>query len=123
MFTDPAVITIAGAAKSLIRINQDGYSSEYLLRTSTEEFRLFVRNSSRYDKKRGAQIDRHNFELIHSTFATTAGVLPRTRKTYAVIEFEQGDTQQTMIDDSVGLLNYLTASSGANIAKAMNFES
>jgi hypothetical protein len=52
MFADPSVVTINAVAKNLVRINQDKYSSEYLLRSSTEEFRLNIRNSSYADKKR-----------------------------------------------------------------------
>lgn len=50
MFADPQTLTVNAVAKALVRINQDQYSSEYLLRSSTDEFRLKIRNSSYLDK-------------------------------------------------------------------------
>lgn len=122
-FADPAVITIAGNAKNLVRIRQDGYSSEYLLTTSTEEFRFNVRNSSYTDKKRGATILRHNVELLHTIFPVAPATLSTIRKVYVVIENQQGDTLTDPVNDAIGLLSFLTASSGANITKMLNKES
>ena len=120
MFADPAVITINGVAKSLVRINQDGYSSEYLLRTATNELRLFIRNTSYVDKKRGVTIDRHNVELRETVFPVAPATLSVIRKTYAVIENQQGDTLTDPTNDAVGLVGFLTA---ANITKLLNQES
>jgi hypothetical protein len=120
MFADPAVITINSVAKNLVRINQDKYSSEYLLRTATEEFRLNVRNTSYADKKRGVTIDRHNCELIWTVFPVAPATTSVVRKTYAVIENQRGDTLIDPRDNAVGLFDFLTWS---NIDKLMNFES
>lgn len=122
-FADPAVITINGVAKNLVRVRQDGYSSEYLLTTSTEEFRLNVRNSSYTDKKRNVVVNRHNIELVHTIFAVAPSTLSTIRKAYAVIENQKGDTLVDPVNDAIGLLSYLTASSGANITKMLNSES
>lgn len=123
MFADPAVITINGVAKSLQRINQDGYSSEYLLRTATEEFRLKVRNSPRMDKSRNVTIDRHNIDLTHTVFPVSPSLLSTIRKTYVVVENQQGDTLTDPVLVASGLLAYLTASTNANLTKMMNYES
>lgn len=120
MFADPAVVTINAVAKNLVRINQDKYSSEYLLRTSTEEFRLNLRNTSYTDKKRGVTIDRHNAELIHTVFPVAPATLSSVRKTYAVIENQRGDTLADPRNVAAGLFAFLT---NANIDKLMNFES
>jgi hypothetical protein len=122
-FADPAVVTINSVAKSLVRIKQDGYSSEYLLRTSTEEYRMQIRNSSYYDKKRSVDIDRHNIELVHTVFPVAPATLAVKRKVYAVIENQKGDTLSDPTNVASGLLAYLTASSNANISKMMNLES
>jgi len=120
MFADPAVVTINSVAKNLVRINQDKYSSEYLLRTSTEEFRLNIRNTSYTDKKRSVVIDRHNVELIHTVFPVSPATKSTVRKTYTIIENERGDTLVDPRYIAVGLFSYLTA---GNIDKLMNFES
>jgi hypothetical protein len=123
MFADPAVVTINAVAKNLVRINQDKYSSEYLLRTGTEEFRLNIRNTSYFDKKRSVNIDRHNIELIHTVFPVAPATLSTVRKVYTVIENQQGDTLTDPVNVAAGLCNYLTASTNANMTKLMNFES
>lgn len=119
MFADPSVVTINAVAKNLVRINQDQYSSEYLLRSATEEHRLRLRNTSYNDKKRGVLIDRHNAELIWTVFATSTAP-SFVRKAYVVIENQQGDTLTDPTKLAAGLLAFL---SEANITKLMNFES
>jgi len=120
MFADPAVVTINAVAKNLVRINQDKYSSEYCLRTATEEFRLNIRNTFYTDKKRGVVIDRHNAELIHTVFPVAPATLSTIRKVYSVIENQRGDTLTDPRNVALGLFAYLTS---ANIDKLMNFES
>lgn len=120
MFADPSVVTINAVAKNLVRINQDKYSSEYLLRTATEEFRLAIRNSSYTDKKRGVTVDRHNVELINTVFPVAPSTLSTVRKAYVVIENQRGDTLTDPRNVAVGLLAFLTS---AKIDQLMNFES
>jgi hypothetical protein len=120
MFADPSVVTINAVAKNLVRINQDKYSSEYLLRTATNEYRLAVRNSSYVDKKRGVTVDRHNIELIETVFPVAPATLSFIRKAYCVIENQRGDTLVDPRNVAQGLLTFLT---NANIDKMMNFES
>lgn len=120
MFSDPAVVTINAVAKNLVRINQDKYSSEYVLRSATDEYRLNIRNSSYLDKKRGVTIDRHNVELIHTVFPVAPATTSTVRKTYTVIENQRGDTLVDPRNAALGLFAFLTS---ANIDKMMNFES
>lgn len=123
MFADPAVVTINAVAKNLVRINQDAYSSEYLLRTTTEEYRLFIRNSSRTDKKTGVRSDLHNAELRHTIFPVAPAVLSTIRKVYFVLENQMGDTLTDPINEAAGLFAFFTASSNANLTKMLNSES
>lgn len=120
MLADPAVITINAQAKNLVRINQDKYSSEYILRGATEEHRFTVRNSSYVDKKRAVTIDRHNCELIHTVFPVAPATLSTVRKVYSVIENQRGDTLTDPRNVALGLFAYLTS---AKIDQLMNFES
>lgn len=120
MFADPAVITINGVAKSLTRINQDGYSSEYVLRNALDEYRLFIRNKGRIDKKRGVSIDRHEVDLVHTIFPVAPATSSTVRKVYAVVENQQGDTLTDPRNVALGLFALLNS---ANIDKLMNFES
>lgn len=70
MFGDSISITVNAVAKTLKKINQDSYSSEYLLRESTGEFRLKVRHSKEKALMQGETMDRHNVELTHVIFGT-----------------------------------------------------
>jgi len=123
MFADPQTLTVNAVAKNLVRINQDTYSSEYLLRSTTNEFRLKIRNSSYRDKARNVMIDRHNVEFTETVFPVAPATLSTVRKTYVVIENQQGDTLADPTYDAAALFVWLTASTNANITKLMNFES
>jgi len=121
MLTDPFVISVNGVNKSLVRINQDRYSSEYMLRTNTEEYRMKVRNSSRPNKaKGGIRVDRHNVELTHTVFPVAPATRSFTRFAYVVFENEEGDT---LLDPSYIVSALAGSLSAANIAKLQNFES
>jgi len=123
MFADPQTLTVNSVAKNLVRINQDQYSSEYLLRSTTNEFRLKIRNSSYLDKARKVMIDRHNVEFTETVFPVAPATLSSVRKTYIVMENQQGDTLADPTYDAAALFAWLTASTNANITKLMNFES
>lgn len=123
MFADPQTVTINAVAQALVKINQDQYSSEYLLRTTTDEHRLRIRNSSYLDKKRNVMIDRHNVELIHTIFPVLPATLSTVRKFYTVLENQQGDTLADPAKVAEGVCNWLIASSRANLLKLLNFES
>jgi len=123
MFADPQTLTVNAVAKALNRINQDGYGSSYLLRSAVDEFRLNIRNSTYVDKKRGVSIDRHNVEFIHTVFPVAPATLSYVRKTYIVIENQQGDSLTDPTYVASALCAWLTASTNANITKLMNFES
>jgi hypothetical protein len=123
MFADPQTLTVNSVAKALVRINQDQYSSEYLLRSTTNEFRLKIRNSSYLEKARKVMIDRHNVEFTETVFPVAPATLSTVRKTYIVMENQQGDTLADPTYDAAALFAWLTASTNANITKLMNFES
>lgn len=71
MLGDTITITRNAVANVLVKINQDNYTSIYLLRTATEEFRLNVRHAVETAKAGVTPLERHNIEYIHTTFATT----------------------------------------------------
>lgn len=63
MLGDTVTVTINAVAKILKKINQDSFSSEYLLRETTGEFRMKIRHSKENTLIRGEQMERHNVEL------------------------------------------------------------
>lgn len=124
MLADPTVLTINGVPKNLVRVNQDGYGSEYVLREALGEYRFNVRNTkARFDKRLGAWIERHNVELIHTLYPVAPATTGFTRKVYFVLENQQGDTLVDPMYEAAALCVWLTASSSANITKMLNSES
>lgn len=121
MFSDTVTITINSVAKVLVRVNQDGYSSEYRLKEATGEYRLRLRNTSYSDKNRGGiTVNRHNAELVHTLYPVAPAVHNTVRKTYAVFEEDMGDTLVDNAKMVTGTLAFLTE---ANVTKLLNWES
>lgn len=124
MLADPTVLTINGVAKSLVRVNQDGYSSEYLLREALGEYRLKVRNTpAAFNKRLGVTMERHNVELTHTLYPVLPATVGVTRKVYLTIENQQGDTLVDPMYETAALCVWLTANSSANVTKMLNSES
>lgn len=119
MFSDTLTVTINGAAKALVRINQDGYSSEYLLREDTGEFSLRLRNTSYVRKGDSVKVDRHNVELIHTIYGAEPGSTI-TRKAYLVFENDRGDPLADFEDFVTGMIGFVIP---ANVSKLLNWES
>lgn len=123
MFADPQTLTVNAVAKNLLKIDVGHGASKYLLRSTTDEYLLNIRNTSYTDKKRGVIIDRHNVEFVHTVFPVAPATLSTVRKAYVVIENQQGDTLADPTYVASALCAWLTASSNANITKLMNLES
>jgi len=120
MFSDTLTLTVNAVAKVLTRINQDGYSSEYMLKNATECYSLKIRNVKFLDKSRGENRDRHNVEIVHTVYPVAPAVQSVVRKYYFVLE--NGE-----FDSSVDVTNFTLASAGfqtsANVQKLLNWES
>jgi hypothetical protein len=123
MFADPQTLTVNVVARILNRIGMGQGSSEYLLRSATDEYRLNIRNTSYTDKKRGVIIDRHNVEFVHTVFPVAPATLSTIRKSYVIIENQRGDTLTDPTNVASALFSWLTATSNANITKLLNQES
>ena len=94
----------AGGDIVLVRINQDSYSSEYMFRTTTEEYRAKIRHTTvNANTQRDVAYDRHNFEVVHTVYA--AGAVPQyDRKFYFVFEHKPGDTSVALVDAVADLM-------------------
>lgn len=102
------------------RINQDGYSSEYLKRTSTEQHRLVIRHTRvNPSAGRSEAYDRHNVELTHTVFAAT-DVPQYDRKVYFVLECKPGDSAINVAD---GLFDLAIATTDALLTQLEAWES
>lgn len=121
MFSDTLTVTINGVGKTLTRINQDGYSSEYLLANTADNYRLRIRNTPGVDKGRGGKaINRHNVEFIQEIYAVAPATASTIRKVYTVFEHDNGDDLTAVAKFVTGLLAFQTE---ANTTKMINWES
>jgi len=120
MLTDPQSATFTLGAKTLVRINQDQYSSEYYLRELDAEYRLRIRHSkSAPSAKNPLGLERHNAELSE-TFFPTSTVPEFTRKCYGVIEAPASKMNNALW---ATLTSWLSASSFANAAAINQWQS
>jgi hypothetical protein len=113
-------ITINSVAKVLNFINQDGYASEYYLKTAVDDYRLKLRNSSYNDKTRGIKVDRHNIELVHTIYPVAPATLSTIRKYYSILENDFSDTTVDISKFAAGVSAFQTE---ANFLKLLNWES
>ena len=118
-FSDTITFTINAVAKVLNRINQDSYSSEYFLRSTTDEFRAKIRQTN-YVAKNGKITDRHNVELTQTVYPVAPATLSTVRKAYVVLENERPDGITEPLNFDLGFVGFLTS---PNITKLINYES
>ncbi len=92
------VLPQVGGDITLNLINQDGYSSEYLFKDSTSQYRIRIRHTkTSATTARPAIYDRHNLEVVQTIFAAGA-VAEYERKFYFVIEHLPSDTSVALAD-------------------------
>lgn len=65
MLANTLTLTIAGMAKTLTRVNQDNYGSEYRLTTATERITLKIRHTSNGKSGTSTYFDQHNVLVEH----------------------------------------------------------
>lgn len=119
MFGDTILLTIGGVATTLVKINQDNFSSMYNYKDGTHQVRLAIRHVQTNAKNGSPKRDRHNFEVVQTIFAV--GDEPEeTKKAYFVME---AIPQDTSIALTHAMASWATASSGANLVKLLNWES
>jgi hypothetical protein len=81
---NPLVLNYNAGTKSLVKINQDSFGSEYYLREATQDFRVKIRHSKEAPNASKIVMERHNVELTQTIFGT-AGDPDVVIQVYAVI--------------------------------------
>lgn len=119
MLGDTITITHNTVARVLVKNNQDNYSSEYLLRTATEEFLLYVRHAKETAKAGIVPFERHNIEFVHTTFATLTTIEQQQRATFTV-RCRRGDDPAQALLTAKAQVAWL---SDANVTKLIAWES
>jgi hypothetical protein len=119
--TTTLTVTVNSVAKVLTRIADDGYTSEYLLRGTLDEYRLKIRHSNYTDSKRGGRsVDRHNVELQHTVYPVSPSTISTIRKAYIVLENDSTDGLTDPLNFDNGFIAFLTS---GNVTDLINWVS
>lgn len=118
MLANTFVLGLAGGSKTLNRINQDSYSSEYLLQEALKSYRVRIRHT-RTNPVNGRAYDRHNVEVTITTFATLTTV-ETYQKAYFVLENLPGESSVELFD---AVADWSIASANANLVALTGWES
>lgn len=119
MLGNTLVLPQSGGDITMVKINQDAYSSEYLFRNSTSQYRARIRHTKTNPSNGKAAMDRHNFEVVQTIFAA-GDVAEYERKFYFVVEHLPSDTS-VLLGDAVADL--CIASSNAFLTSLLGWES
>lgn len=119
MFSDTIVFPLLSGNITLVKVNQDGYSSEYRFTDSLKQLVLKIRHSKTKASATQVAKDRHNVEISRTIFAT-ATVPELTQKTYVVLEHTPSDTSFELAD---ALADWAIATANANLIKLIAWES
>lgn len=119
MFGNTFVLPHADGNVTAVKINQDGYTSEYLAKSATAEYSIRIRHSKTKATASRPSQDRHNVEVVQTVYAT-AEVAEFQRKFYVVWEVKPSDSDVKLAD---ACADWLIASAGANLTSLLNWES
>lgn len=111
--------TLVIGSVTLVKINQDNYTSDYLFRDSTHQLVAKVRHSKTKASAARPAYDRHNFEVVETIFQA-GDVAAYERKFYFVIEQLPNDTSVANAD---AVADLMIASTDAFLNALMGWES
>lgn len=119
MLGNTLVLPVSGGDVTMVKINQDSYSSEYLFRDSTSQYRAKIRHTKTNPSAGKPSADRHNFEVVQTVFAA-GDVAEYERKFYFVMEHQPHDTSVALGD---AVADLAIASSNAFLVSLKGWES
>jgi len=119
MLGNTLVLPVSGGSVTMVKINQDSYSSEYLFRDTTSQYRAKIRHTKTNAQNGKPSYDRHNFEVVQTVFAA-GDVAEFERKFYFVMEHLPQDTDVNLAD---AVADLAIASSDAFLVSLRGWES
>jgi hypothetical protein len=119
MLGNTLVLPVTGGDITMVKINQDEYSSEYFFRNATHSYRARIRHSSVKANGTVSAKERHNFEVVQTIFAA-GEVAEYERKFYFVMEHKASDTSVAVAD---AVADLAIASSNAFLVSLVGWES
>lgn len=70
MFANTLTLTIDAVARTLLRVNQDNYGSEYLYKDSVEKITMKIRHST--ETQNSLPVNRHNVFVERTVYGTVS---------------------------------------------------
>ncbi len=119
MLGNTLVLPQVGGDITLVKINQDAYSSEYMFKNSTSEYRAKIRHNKVPARGSVPELDRHNFEVVQTIFAA-GDVAEYKRKFYFVWEILPSEVSKDLPD---AVADLMIATSGAFLTSILGWES
>lgn len=119
MLGDTLVLPHSGGNITMNKINQDGYSAEYMFKDATHQMVGKVRHSRTKSTASRPSYDRHNVEITETIFES-GETAEYSRKVYLVLEQLPADVD---VENADALADWLIATSDANLDALMNWES
>lgn len=107
------VLSLSYGDVTLVKINQDGYSSEYLFRDTLVMYRLKIRHTTNKKTAIKPEYERHNIEIVRTTFAT-ADDPEYYQKAYMVFEQKPDSTTVKLVEGLCATLIGKTPDSASN---------
>lgn len=122
MIGDTIVVTYNAVNKTLVKVNQDSFGSEYYLDDSSNLMRFTLTVNHQFPKKGKTGPESHLMKLsIDFINSTTPSIIDRTTNTWAVLRTDGGLQDFTASKRSMAAL--LTAATVANTDKMLGRES
>lgn len=120
MFANTITITRNAVAYVLSRIKDDGYSSEYFFRDTTQELRLNFRHSyDKADPKTGVVMERHYWSLQRTTIVVAPAQPVKEVFSGTVLTQKGADPVSSQLTSMAGL----AWATSANVTSLIGFES
>lgn len=122
MIGDTIALTYNAVAKTLVKINQDSYSSEYYLDDSANLMKFTMTVNHQFPKNGKGNIESHLMKLAISFLnSVTPSIVDRTTSSWVVMRTDGGLQDFTQSKRSMACL--LTGATVANTDKMLGRES
>lgn len=119
MLGNTLVLPQVGGDITLVKINQDAYSSEYMFKNSTSQYVAKIRHNKTSPSNGRPSYHRHNFEVVQTIFAA-GDVAEYERKFYFVWEVLPSETSKDLPD---AVCDLAIATSDAFLTALLGWES
>lgn len=106
-------VTIGTDDHDLVLISEGNFSSEYLVRSPTNEVRMKIRHSKEKATKGAVALDRHNVELSMTTFPSVTFPNGAFDQAYIVIRSNPNSDGASAVDIAKALCSVVAADAEA----------